>query len=276
MNAEPDPESTLPSAPIAVGNTSEVFAWGDGRVLKLYRRGRSVDGARREHQIGARLQEMGLPAPRVFGVEEIDGRAGVVFECIEGIDLQSRIRRRPWALRHAAMLQAELHAGIHEKPADGLPSHREVLSRALEEADDLTGEERRRLLEQLSRLPEGDRLCHGDFHPENVLLTKRGPIVIDWPDAGRGDPLADVARSWVLRNFVRRGDSTRAGFAWKVALRRAFVRLYVKRYAQLTGTRHRDIERWITLAAAGRLAEGVPEHDQLLRFVRSRMKEGAA
>jgi aminoglycoside phosphotransferase (APT) family kinase protein len=39
---------------------------------------------------------------------------------------------------------------------------------------------------------------HFDLHPLNVLVTPTGPVVIDWPNAGRGDGCADVAVTWVL------------------------------------------------------------------------------
>jgi aminoglycoside phosphotransferase (APT) family kinase protein len=39
---------------------------------------------------------------------------------------------------------------------------------------------------------------HLDLHPLNVMLTKKGPVVIDWTGAARGDPAADVALAWVL------------------------------------------------------------------------------
>jgi aminoglycoside phosphotransferase (APT) family kinase protein len=41
------------------------------------------------------------------------------------------------------------------------------------------------------------RLCHGDLHPSNVILGSDGPMIVDWFDASRGDPIADVARSSV-------------------------------------------------------------------------------
>ena len=41
-------------------------------------------------------------------------------------------------------------------------------------------------------------LCHGDLHPSNVILTVDGPMVVDWFDTGRGDPIADIARSTLL------------------------------------------------------------------------------
>src|SRR5262249_32610054 len=53
-------------------------------------------------------------------------------------------------------------------------------------------------LAMLEALPDGDRLCHGDFHPANVLVGRNGPAVIDWTGATRGDPAADLARTRLL------------------------------------------------------------------------------
>ena len=42
----------------------------------------------------------------------------------------------------------------------------------------------------------GDRLCHNDFHPDNIIFRtpeEGGPVIIDWERAGVGDPIADVA-----------------------------------------------------------------------------------
>jgi aminoglycoside phosphotransferase (APT) family kinase protein len=44
----------------------------------------------------------------------------------------------------------------------------------------------------------GGRLLHLDLHPLNVLMTGSGPVVIDWSTAAGGDPIVDVAMTWVL------------------------------------------------------------------------------
>ena len=31
----------------------------------------------------------------------------------------------------------------------------------------------------LNALPDGDFLCHGDFHPDNVMMTSGDPVLID-------------------------------------------------------------------------------------------------
>ena len=43
-----------------------------------------------------------------------------------------------------------------------------------------------------------ERLIHVDFHPDNVLLSERGPVVIDWANSRSGKPAFDVAMTWVI------------------------------------------------------------------------------
>jgi aminoglycoside phosphotransferase (APT) family kinase protein len=53
-------------------------------------------------------------------------------------------------------------------------------------------------LKALETMPDGDRLCHGDFHPGNILLGRSGPVIIDWIDSSIGSPLADAARTSIM------------------------------------------------------------------------------
>jgi aminoglycoside phosphotransferase (APT) family kinase protein len=39
---------------------------------------------------------------------------------------------------------------------------------------------------------------HLDLHPDNVILSRRGPVVIDWRNARRGDGAIDVATTWLI------------------------------------------------------------------------------
>jgi aminoglycoside phosphotransferase (APT) family kinase protein len=36
------------------------------------------------------------------------------------------------------------------------------------------------------------------LHPDNVLLSPGGPVVIDWTNSRAGDPRFDVAMTWVI------------------------------------------------------------------------------
>ena len=151
---------------LAAGNVAEVFEWGS-RVVKLYRSAARKPMAFREAAIHAAVEAMALPVPAVWGVREVGGRWGIVFDRVNEASFAERMRASGLATNIAG-------TGLLDEPLKQI------------------------LLGRLADMPEGDRLCHGDFHPINVLGQNSWPMVIDWPDACCGDPAADVCRSYLL------------------------------------------------------------------------------
>jgi len=103
-------------------------------------------------------------------------------------------------------------------------------------------------------MPYRDRLCHGDFHPMNVLGEASQPVVIDWPNACRGDPAGDVCRSYLILKL----------HADEVA------EPYLDAYCRVASIPRQTILNWLPYVAAARLAEDVPgEQDRLLELDRT-------
>ena len=75
-------------------------------------------------------------------------------------------------------------------------------------------------------------VVHRDFHPLNVILSERGPVVIDWSNGGEGDPMADVAFSQVIL-ATSDADFPR----WLEAIARAVRRRFVAAYLDGVGER---------------------------------------
>lgn len=151
---------------LARGRAADVFAAGADRVLRRYREGEGGDVAV-EAAIMEHAHRHGYPVPRVYEA----GDRHMVLERIDGPTMMADMARRPWLVGHHGRTLAELHRRLHEIPAPAdLRSH----------------------------LGRGDRLAHFDLHPENVLLSPRGPVVIDWSNGARGDAADDVALTWVI------------------------------------------------------------------------------
>jgi aminoglycoside phosphotransferase (APT) family kinase protein len=189
---------------VAQGREAEIYEWGDGQVLRLLRAGAGARSAAVESAAMAAAAANGVPVPSVHGTAIVEGRHGVIMDRVDGPDLFARFGRQLWRLGGAARLLGMTHARLHEitAPAD-LPALRERARRRIESAAHLPMELATLALRELDRLPDGDRLCHGDFHPGNVLVGAAGPVVIDWANATRGDPMADFART---RLMLRLGD----------------------------------------------------------------------
>src|SRR5687768_8851016 len=123
-----DAATTFARELIGKGLTAEIFAWEPDRALKLFFPRISRNKAEVELQITRALHAAGCPVPQPYDLVEIDGRAGVILERIEGSSLLKLVERQPWKLFYAARLLADLHVKVHQHtaPAD-LPTQRQQL-----------------------------------------------------------------------------------------------------------------------------------------------------
>lgn len=253
--------------PFAVGATAEIFAWENGQILKLFREWVTADAVQTEARTARLVHASGAPVPAVGEVVEIDGRMGLLYARVGGQPMLAALTAQPWRLVQFARQLAELQADLHALPApEGMPTQRERLRGKINNAQTISPEIRVRMLAILDSLPVGSRLCHGDFHPDNVLLTAGGPVIIDWIDATAGHPLADVARSSLLMSFAQ--PPAGGTIDWKIRLaRRWFHSAYLAHYRRLRPFPTDELARWRLVNAAARLSENVPETDALLAFV---------
>lgn len=161
-----------------------------------------------------------------------------------------------------------MHAAMHTRQGIGLPSQREKLQYKIINADPLPYHLKDAALLALERLPDGDRVCHGDFHPGNILMTSGGPIVIDWTDASCGDPLSDVARTIVLLTSAQLPLNSLFGWLLKLG-RKRMLNAYTQEYFRISQLDRPLLKTWIPVVAAARLNEQIPqENERLLNIIR--------
>ena len=262
---------------LARGRTAEVYAWQDNQVLKLFYEWCPEEWRRREVETGRRLAVTSLPTPRLIDQVMVEGRRGILYERAEGPSMLRLLSSRPWLLIRLARRLAELHSDIHAQSGAGFGSLRASLQADIRDSESLPAETRQEVLERLERLPDGTALCHFDFHPDQVLMTGRGPMIIDWMTAFQGPPLADVARTRVLLTF---GEALDTGWLLRRLinlLRRAFRGSYLRRYLELHPEASRaELQAWMLPVAVARLQERLPgEEGPLREFIRGLLQEGS-
>lgn len=258
----------LAQDPIAQGRTADIFPWTEGKVVKLFRDGRPITCAMRESRLVRLVSSAGLHVANVGGVVKVNGRFGLVYEFHEGRSLLHSMASRPWTVASGALLFADMHLGLHSFVVADLPSQRRRLEERIFQADLVPKPLRDKLLSRLRGLPDGDRLCHGDFHPDNILLDPGGPTIVDWADATRGNPWADVAQTTVLFDVSPVPAGTPR--PWLIDMFRWFFqRVYRYRYAAIHPADAASLARWRPIVAAARLADCPPvEREGLLAVVR--------
>ncbi len=153
-----------PGPLIGAGRSADIYALGTDRVLRRFR---TPYDAQPEADIMIYLAAAGYPVPTVYDVSGPD----LVMERLDGPEMLADLARHPWRARRYARILAGLHDRLHEIEAP--PGLRAAFS-------------------------PGRAVLHLDFHPGNVMLSSRGPVVIDWSNAHAGPPGADVAMAYLI------------------------------------------------------------------------------
>ena len=207
----------------------------------------------------------GYAAPRVLAVLEPDDLLGLptqVMERAPGTTMLDAFSSKPWRARALVDQLAGLALRLHSLPTSewpeddrsdttlvdrrlGLPRRvvaefdRPELTAALQSADELGR----------ATLDGPAVVCHGDFHPLNVMVDGDHASVIDWTDAGLGPREADVARTLILFHVAAIAAGSRVE---RVALKLAGPRLarrYHRTYQAGAALDPRRLQVWDLLHA---------------------------
>jgi aminoglycoside phosphotransferase (APT) family kinase protein len=122
---------------------------------RVLRRYRDGSDATREAAVMAYVHDRGYPVPVTYSAEGPE----IVMERLDGPTMAQALIARTFSIDEAATTLADLLRRLHEIPGRS----------------------------------GSETIGHYDLHPENVLLTSRGPVVIDWRNAGDGPPDLDTA-----------------------------------------------------------------------------------
>src|SRR4051812_30505119 len=178
---------------IAAGRDTVIYALGDDRVVRRAPDDRSFE---REAEVMAHVRAAGYPVPEVHRLAPGE----MVLERIAGPTMLDDLGKAPWRLKAHARLLADLHDRLHRIAAPK---------------------------DQLAFPAPGDAVLHLDLHPANVILSPDGPVVIDWTNARRGDPAADLALTWIVMAVFDADETGRLQKAFVSAFRKRFVRLFL-------------------------------------------------
>jgi uncharacterized protein (TIGR02172 family) len=261
-------ESRMKKGPlIGTGRTAEIYAWGDDRILKLFMDWCPHSWIEREERLSRIVYEAGVPVPAVEGIIEVDGRSGIIFERITGRSMPDLIMDEmassPDGVPRYGEILAELHTSIHSLQIPDLPSLRDMIEHGIRNAKALSEGSRLRTLQILDQMQDGTILCHYDFHPYNIIMSPRGPIIIDWMNASQGNPYADIARTLLISQGFQHSIPTNLQSALN-----SFIDRYLTRYSELREISLEEVRAWRLPIVAARMNEEIPyEKEWLLSIV---------
>lgn len=249
---------------IGQGNTAEIYELEDNKVLKLFRAGLDKSVVKREYENGVIVENILSNVPKVYQLVNINGRDGIIYEKITGKDFMSKMIFSFFKLNKYVKRFAHYHLDIH-KPVEenfSLLDVKQKLAGDLEEVDVLSREKKDIILKYLNELPDGNELCHFDFHPGNIMIEDNRAVVIDWMTVCRGDACADIARTSIMLKY---GEIRHINKVKKMIISLFLhhtYKIYRKEYLKVSKKKMTDITKWELPVAAARLNEWLTDNEK--------------
>ena len=228
--------------------TKIIYREGD-KVVKLFDEHYSKSDILNEALNQARVEETGLNIPKLLEVTKIDGKWAIILEHIEGETLEELMKKHPEKEDEYLNMFVDLQIQVHSKKAPLLNKLKDKMNRKIEETT-LNATTRYELHTRLDSMPKHTKVCHGDFNPSNIIISKDGTAyIIDWAHATQGNASADVARTYLLFYLSGKKD---------------LAEKYMNMFCEKTDTAKQYIQKWIPIVAASQLVKGKEEEKEFL------------
>ncbi len=233
--------------------------WSAPLVARVPAAAERYDMLRQESAVQSWAAARGYPAPEVLTVlapgEALPSPVQVMAR-VPGVPLIAAARGRPWRIRELMVQLGVAHAELHRlgsPPADvhpgKVPDNWLRLARRLAESggSGQIAASLRKIEPVQDRLEVADPVvCHGDFHPLNVLAAPGDSAlyVIDWTNAGVGDRHGDIAWTLLWFEIAAVAAPRRADRVLMRALRRRLQRAYLNGYRRVLPVDRERVRLW--------------------------------
>jgi len=186
---------------IGVGNTATVYEWEEDRVLKLFYQGYPKKAIEKEFLNAMAIRNMNFSKPKAYEIITCEDRIGIIYDKVKGESLLDWVMKTG-NVQKCAVYMAKLHKSILQNRISNVPNYKDFLKFHIPNTISVNSEKREELLQMIDKLPDGNALCHGDFHPGNILISNGDTTVIDFMNVCHGDFLYDIARTVFLIDYT--------------------------------------------------------------------------
>lgn len=232
---------------LSKGTNASVYR--DGNIaIKLFNKGFPKTEVLNEALNTSRIEETGLAIPHITDVGLVNNQWAISMNYIQGKTMAQLLIENPDKKEEYIEQMVDLQMTIHEKRSPLLNKLKDKLNRQINSLDCLDDIKKYDLLTRLDGMPKHTKVCHGDFNPHNIIVSKDTLYVLDWVHASQGNASADVARTYLLLAI---DDLDTANF-------------YLNLFCKKSNTAKRYVLEWIPIVAAAQLTKNRPEEKELL------------
>ncbi|MDE6657390.1 MAG: aminoglycoside phosphotransferase family protein [Oscillospiraceae bacterium] len=197
----------------------------------------------------ARVEETGLPIPKLVEVRKNNEKWEIVMEYVPGKTLKQIITEQPEKEEEILNQFVDIQLMIHKQTAPLLNKLHDKMKRKIC-ATKLDATTRYDLHTRLQSMPKHNKVCHGDLGLGDIILTDDGKFyIIDWAHATQGNASADAARTYLK-------------FSLTYGKERA--EKYLNIFCRKSDTAKQYVQRWLPIVAASQSVKGHEEESDLL------------
>ena len=201
----------------------------------------------------ARVEDTGLDIPKILSVSVEDGQWVITSEYAKGVTLTQLIKEHPENIDSYVHAMVDYQIAFNKRSNPLLLKLKDKLVRQINELE-LDSNIKYELSTRLESLPKHNKLCHGDYCPDNILVETddAGKITaitaVDWVHATQGNASADVANTYLMLKLVDE----------------SFAEKYLVDFCKKTHPDRRYVHSWLPIVAAARMTKHIPEEKELL------------
>lgn len=180
---------------IGEGKNSIVYRLDEDKIIKVYKPKNTMEDIENEHNSAQKALLMGMPTAVSYDIVRVGNLYGTIFELVNARSVIGCIYDEPENkqkyIKMFAEFLKEINA-IEAKPGE-LPSRKERYELALSRIQaEISEEEYASLKTLMDSVPESNNIVHGDYQPNNVMVSENELLIIDMDTLSVGDPIFDL------------------------------------------------------------------------------------
>jgi thiamine kinase-like enzyme len=270
-------ESKMEQKIVGFGRTSDVYEYGTDCVLKLFKEGIDIETVETEYNLSKYVYAKGVPTPKPKEILHYNNRIGITFQKISGKTLLKVFLENVFKIYNNISKMAELQNKINQIIIENNGyTFKKYLKCTIINSKYLTEVQKKFMGKYINQLPDGINLCHGDFHPENILVFNGNFYIIDWMTGMQGPIAADVARTEMILKNAEIPDDLSFFRKYLISIAQGIVaKLYVKKYCKISGIKISELSIWKLPLYIARLDEknSKMEEERILKKIKKELEK---
>jgi len=238
---------------IGEGGTAKVHHWQKNEVIKIFKSTFPLHAIETEKNIGLLLNKTNLNLPKLIQSIDYLGDTALIYEFVPGKPL-GEVLLTEENVEKSAKKFAEIHYLLHQNDSAKLPSQKKQLEWYIAEMKHTLGTKLKAFSDFISAHTSQNQLCHGDYHPLNILIDGDKYSVIDWNGCSAGNPLIDVSWTHLTLNSPAIAPQFGQEMADKMVL---YATLYLKFYCEMAKIETQEVLKFHPISALRRLSDNI-------------------